>query len=131
MFAVSGDDCTVHGQLASTIIHTAIPAMAASLKVAPLSLKASQLLLSDLAVSIPVRGWMADRFGSRRVFSTAVGCAIFLRPVRPVMQCSEWQKSSRQPCSKHNCRFKRQVQPGLRKVSTAQALLLTQRCLMQ
>jgi EmrB/QacA subfamily drug resistance transporter len=60
-------------QLDSTIINTAVPAMAASLHVTPLSLKAvvSSYILS-LAVCIPVSGWMADRFGTRRVFSIAV-----------------------------------------------------------
>ena len=63
-------------QLDSTIVNTAIPSMAASLHVTPLSLKAvvTSYILS-LAVSIPVSGWMADRFGTRRVFMTAV--AIF------------------------------------------------------
>jgi EmrB/QacA subfamily drug resistance transporter len=63
-------------QLDSTIINTAVPAMAASLNVAPLSLKAvvTSYILS-LAVCIPISGWMADRFGTRRVFSIAV--AIF------------------------------------------------------
>ncbi|HKQ24277.1 MAG TPA: DHA2 family efflux MFS transporter permease subunit [Burkholderiales bacterium] len=60
-------------QLDSTIVNTAIPAMAASLQVAPLSLKAvvTSYILS-LAVCIPVSGWMADRFGTRRVFAIAV-----------------------------------------------------------
>ena len=60
-------------QLDSTIVNTAIPAIADSLQVAPLSLKAvvSSYLLS-LAVCIPVSGWMADRFGTRRVFGIAV-----------------------------------------------------------
>ncbi len=60
-------------QLDSTIVNTAVPAMAASLNVAPLSLKtvvASYIL--SLAVCIPVSGWMADRFGTRRVFFAAV-----------------------------------------------------------
>jgi EmrB/QacA subfamily drug resistance transporter len=63
-------------QLDSTIVNTAIPAMAASLAVAPLSLKAvvTSYILS-LAVGIPVSGWIADRFGTRRVFALAV--AIF------------------------------------------------------
>ena len=63
-------------QLDSTIVNTAVPAMAASLQVSPLSLKgvvASYIL--SLAVGIPVSGWMADRFGTRKVFSWAV--AIF------------------------------------------------------
>jgi len=61
-------------QLDSTIVNTAIPSMAASLHVTPLSLKAvvTSYILS-LAVSIPVSGWLADRFGTRRVFMTAVG----------------------------------------------------------
>jgi EmrB/QacA subfamily drug resistance transporter len=61
-------------QLDSTIVNTAIPAMAASLHVTPLSLKAvvTSYILS-LAVGIPVSGWMADRFGTRRVFGAAVG----------------------------------------------------------
>ncbi len=63
-------------QLDSTIVNTAVPAMAASLHVTPLSLKAvvTSYILS-LAVGIPVSGWIADRFGTRRVFSFAV--AIF------------------------------------------------------
>jgi EmrB/QacA subfamily drug resistance transporter len=63
-------------QLDSTIVNTAIPSMAASLSVAPLSLKAvvTSYILS-LAVGIPVSGWIADRYGTRRVFALAV--AIF------------------------------------------------------
>lgn len=60
-------------QLDSTVVNTAIPAMAASLQVTPLSLKAvvTSYILS-LAVCIPVSGWLADRFGTRRVFMTAI-----------------------------------------------------------
>lgn len=60
-------------QLDSTIVNTAVPSMAASLQVEPLSLKAvvASYILS-LAVFIPISGWMADRFGTRRVFFTAV-----------------------------------------------------------
>lgn len=60
-------------QLDSTIVNTAVPAMAASLGVEPLSLKAvvSSYILS-LAVFIPISGWMADRYGTRRVFMLAV-----------------------------------------------------------
>jgi EmrB/QacA subfamily drug resistance transporter len=63
-------------QLDSTIVNTAIPSMAISLQVTPLSLKAvvTSYILS-LAVAIPISGWMADRFGTRRVFMSAV--AIF------------------------------------------------------
>ena len=60
-------------QLDSTIVNTAVPSMALSFGVTPLSLKgvvASYIL--SLAVCIPISGWMADRFGTRRVFSIAV-----------------------------------------------------------
>ncbi len=65
-------------QLDSTIVNTAVPAMAASLHVAPLSLKAvvASYILS-LAVCIPISGWMADRFGTRRVFASAVAIFTF------------------------------------------------------
>ena len=60
-------------QLDSTILNTAVPSMAASLHVTPLSLKAAVTsYILSLAVCIPVSGWMADRFGTRRVFSSAV-----------------------------------------------------------
>jgi EmrB/QacA subfamily drug resistance transporter len=63
--------------LDATIVNTAVPTMAASLHVPPLSLKTvlTSYTLS-LAVFIPVSGWMADRFGTRAVFSAAV--ALFL-----------------------------------------------------
>src|ERR1700688_2706310 len=60
--------------LDTTILNTAVPAIAAALKVAPLSMKAvlASYTLS-LAVFIPISGWMADRFGTRRVFASAIG----------------------------------------------------------
>ncbi|HLM99972.1 MAG TPA: MFS transporter [Bryobacteraceae bacterium] len=60
--------------LDTTILNTAVPAIAEALKVAPLSMKAvlSSYTLS-LAVFIPISGWMADRFGTRRVFASAIG----------------------------------------------------------
>lgn len=63
--------------LDATIINTAVPTMSSSLGVEPLSLKAvlTSYTLS-LAVFIPLSGWMADRFGTRRVFMAAI--AIFL-----------------------------------------------------
>lgn len=59
--------------LDATIVNTAVPTMAASLGVTPLSLKG--VLTSYtlcLAVFIPISGWMADRFGTRQVFLWAV-----------------------------------------------------------
>src|SRR5208282_1272522 len=60
--------------LDTTILNTAVPAIAAALRVAPLSMKSvlSSYTLS-LAVFIPISGWMADRFGTRRVFASAIG----------------------------------------------------------
>src|ERR1700690_1942553 len=60
--------------LDTTILNTAVPMIAEALKVAPLSMKAvlSSYTLS-LAVFIPISSWMADRFGTRRVFSGAIG----------------------------------------------------------
>ena len=60
--------------LDTTILNTAVPAIAHALGVAPLSMKAvlASYTLS-LAVFIPVSGWMANRFGTRRVFSGAIG----------------------------------------------------------
>src|SRR5271167_94248 len=60
--------------LDTTILNTAVPKIAQALQVAPLSMKAvlSSYTLS-LAVFIPISGWMADRFGTRRVFASAIG----------------------------------------------------------
>ena len=60
--------------LDTTILNTAVPAISAALHVGPLSMKAvlASYTLS-LAVFIPISGWVADRFGTRRVFATAIG----------------------------------------------------------
>ena len=60
--------------LDTTILNTAVPTISAALGVAPLSMKAvlASYTLS-LAVFIPISGWMADRFGTRRVFASAIG----------------------------------------------------------
>src|ERR1700744_4583424 len=60
--------------LDTTILNTAVPAISAALRVTPLSLKsvlASHTL--SLAGFIPISGWRADRFGTRRVFASAIG----------------------------------------------------------
>ena len=60
-------------QLDSTIITTAIPDMARSLRVAPLHLNlAITAYVLSRAVFMPVRGWVADRYGARRVFAAAL-----------------------------------------------------------
>src|SRR5580658_8330450 len=60
--------------LDTTILNTAVPAISSALGIAPLSMKAvlASYTLS-LAVFIPISGWMADRFGTRREFASAIG----------------------------------------------------------
>jgi EmrB/QacA subfamily drug resistance transporter len=60
--------------LDTTILNTAVPTIATALGVAVLSMKAALTSYTiSLAVFIPVSGWIADRFGTRRVFFTAIG----------------------------------------------------------
>lgn len=60
--------------LDSTVIVTALPAIADSLGVDPLALNlAITSYLLSLAVFIPLSGWAADRFGARNVFTLAIG----------------------------------------------------------
>jgi EmrB/QacA subfamily drug resistance transporter len=60
--------------LDTTILNTAVPTIAHSLGVPPLDMKAvlASYTLS-LAVFIPMSGWMANKFGTRRVFASAIG----------------------------------------------------------
>jgi EmrB/QacA subfamily drug resistance transporter len=60
--------------LDTTILNTAVPTIAQALGVQFLSMKAvlASYTLS-LAVFIPISGWMANRFGTRRVFASAIG----------------------------------------------------------
>ncbi|MGE5715388.1 MAG: MFS transporter, partial [Acidobacteriota bacterium] len=62
----------------TTILNTAVPTIAEAMRVVPLSMKSvlSSYTLS-LAVFIPVSGWVADRFGTRRVFASAIGIFTF------------------------------------------------------
>ena len=59
--------------LVSTVIATALAAMAADLQVDPLTLKlAFTAYYVALAIFIPVSGWCADRFGARTVFALSI-----------------------------------------------------------
>src|SRR5438128_2820273 len=63
--------------MASTVIATSLPAIAADMGTSPLTLKlAVTSYLLSLAVVIPVSGWTADRFGARTVFRGAI--AVFM-----------------------------------------------------
>ena len=60
--------------LDSTIIATALPAMAQDLGISPVRLNlAITAYLVSMAVFIPASGWLADRVGARRVFVGAIG----------------------------------------------------------
>src|ERR1700754_2953696 len=57
----------------STVISTSLPAIAADIGSTPLELKlAITSYLLALAIFIPASGWMADRFGARTIFGTAI-----------------------------------------------------------
>ena len=59
--------------LDSTVIATALPAMARSLGESPLTMSVAMTsYLLSLAVFIPASGWLADRFGGRDVFVSAI-----------------------------------------------------------
>lgn len=59
--------------LDTTAVNTAIPAMARSFRVDVIHLSTGVTsYLIALAIFIPVSGWIADRFGTRNVFCTAV-----------------------------------------------------------
>jgi EmrB/QacA subfamily drug resistance transporter len=60
--------------LDTTILNTAVPSIARSLKVEPLDMKAALASYAlSLAIFIPISGWMANRYGTRRVFGSAIG----------------------------------------------------------
>jgi EmrB/QacA subfamily drug resistance transporter len=57
----------------STVIATSLPAIATDIGQNPLALKlALTSYLVSLAVFIPISGWIADRYGSRTVFASAI-----------------------------------------------------------
>lgn len=59
--------------LDSTIVNTALPSMAVSLGENPLRMQAVVFSYSLMtAVMIPMSGWLADKFGTRNIFMTAV-----------------------------------------------------------
>ena len=59
--------------LDSTIVNTALPAMARSLGESPLRMQAVVVAYAlTMAVIIPATGWLADRFGTRHIFLLAI-----------------------------------------------------------
>jgi EmrB/QacA subfamily drug resistance transporter len=59
--------------LDGTIVATAAPAIASDLGVRPVDINAAMTAyLVTVAVGIPVSGWLADRFGGKRIFMIAI-----------------------------------------------------------
>ena len=59
--------------LDSSIISTSLPQMASSFGVSPSQMSAAiTSYLVSLAIFIPISGWVADRFGARKVFCLAI-----------------------------------------------------------
>ena len=57
----------------STVLSTSLPAIAGDLGTDPIALKlALTTYLLSLAVFIPISGWVADRFGARSTFVSAI-----------------------------------------------------------
>jgi MFS family permease len=60
--------------LDSTIVITALPAIAAGFHTSTLSLSLSiTACLVALSVFVPTAGWVSERFGARNVFALAIG----------------------------------------------------------
>ncbi|WP_119942827.1 MFS transporter [Neorhizobium sp. NCHU2750] len=60
-------------QMDSTVISTALPTIANDLGVSPITLKlALTSYMVSLAMFIPISGWMADKFGAKKVFRLAI-----------------------------------------------------------
>jgi EmrB/QacA subfamily drug resistance transporter len=61
----------------STVIATSLPAIATDIGTSPVALKlALTSYLVSLAIFIPISGWMADRYGAKKIFRIAI--AIFM-----------------------------------------------------
>ena len=57
----------------TNVINTAIPVMSQSFHVNPINLKIALIsYLLSLAIFIPISGWVADKFGIKRVFMVAL-----------------------------------------------------------
>ena len=94
-------------QMDSTVISTSLPAIAADLGVGPITLKlALTAYMVSLATFIPLSGWMADRFGAKRVFRLAIlvfvagsiFCAVSARrPDRTPEMWLVWVTTTRTP----------------------------------
>lgn len=63
--------------LDTTIVNTALPAMAQQLGVSPLAMQPVVVAYTlTMALLTPASGWLADRFGTRTVYFTAILCFV-------------------------------------------------------
>lgn len=68
--------------LDTTIVNTAIPSMARDLNVSPLNMHSVIVsYVLTVAITLPISGWLADRFGVRNIFF----CAIVLFSIGSVL----------------------------------------------
>ncbi|CAG8998664.1 MAG: putative transport protein HsrA [Candidatus Celerinatantimonas neptuna] len=59
--------------LDGTIVNTALPSMAKALNESPLNMQSViEAYLLTVAILIPASGWLADRFGTRKIFILAI-----------------------------------------------------------
>jgi MFS family permease len=59
--------------LDATILNTALPTMAADLGQSPLRMQSAVIAyVLTVALLIPASGWLADRFGTRRIYQFAI-----------------------------------------------------------
>jgi MFS family permease len=66
--------------LDATILNTALPAMATELGESPMKMQSVIVAYAlTTAMLIPATGWVADRFGTRRVYGWAIGCLCWAR----------------------------------------------------
>lgn len=60
--------------LDTNIINTAVPAMSNSLNINPIDLKIALIsYFLSLAIFIPISGWLADKYGTKSIFISAIG----------------------------------------------------------
>lgn len=59
--------------LDATILNTAVPAIAKSLNHSPLAMQSAIISYTlTVAMLIPISGWLADKFGTRKIFTLSV-----------------------------------------------------------
>ncbi len=78
--------------LDGTILNTALPSMAETLGESPLQMQSVIIAyMLTVALLIPASGWLADRFGTRRIYLAAILLFTLAPwPARPPTPCRCW-----------------------------------------